>query len=49
MRPLGVETSGDILPKIVGCVLILLAGKVSGKLWWRVARLAAVASPGWRI
>ena len=49
VRPLGVEASGDILPEIVGCVLLLSTGKVSGKLWWKVARPAAVAFPGWRI
>ena len=33
MRPLTVEASGDSIPKIAGCVLLILADKVSDKLW----------------
>ena len=38
VRPLAVEASGNIIPKITGYVLLLSAGKASGKLLWRVVR-----------
>jgi len=37
VRALAVEASGNSISKMAGCVLLLLTGKASGKLWWRKA------------
>ena len=41
------EANVDSIHKMVGCVLLLSAGKASGKLWWQEARPAEVAAPEW--
>ena len=48
VRPLVVKASGNNIPKMAGCVLLLSASKASGIVWWRNARPAAVALPRWQ-